>query len=37
MCAFIIASEMNYVEDDDGMLQDYKFLECIWFVLVSSV
>ena len=31
MCVFIIASEMNYVDDDDGMLQDYKILECILF------
>jgi len=34
-CAFIIASEMN-VDDDGGMLQDYKILESIWFSLVSS-
>jgi hypothetical protein len=31
MCAFIIASEMNYVDDDDGMLQDYTILERILF------
>jgi hypothetical protein len=36
MCAFIIASEMNYVDDDDWMLQDYKILEFVLFSLVSS-
>ena len=36
ICAFIIASEMNYVDDDGGMLQDYKILERILFSIASS-
>jgi hypothetical protein len=31
-----MASEMKYVDDDDGMLQDYKILDWIWFSLVYS-
>jgi hypothetical protein len=37
MCAFIIASEMNYADGDDGMLQDYKILECILFNVFHPV
>jgi len=36
LCAFIIAGEMNYVDDDGATLQDYKILEYIWFSLVFS-